>query len=62
MRDIGLAKKREAIFSLTGPIFVELTLQMLVGNADQMMVSRYSQSAVGAVGNANQRVGLLILF
>lgn len=62
MRDIGLIKKRGIIFSITWPIFVELALQMLVGNADQMMVSHYSQSAVGAIGNANQMVGLLILF
>ncbi|MCI1965162.1 MAG: MATE family efflux transporter [Oscillospiraceae bacterium] len=62
MQDIGLIKKRGYVFSITWPIFVELILQMLVGNADQMMVSHYSQSAVGAIGNANQMVGLLILF
>ena len=62
MRDIGFLEKRGTVFSITWPIFVELALQMLVGNADQMMVSRYSQSAVGAIGNANQMIGLLILF
>lgn len=62
MRDINFIEKRGTIFSITWPIFVELVLQMLVGNADQLMVSRYSQSAVGAISNANQMISLLILF
>lgn len=52
---------RKAIFHLTWPIFIELTLQMLVGNMDQFMVSRYSQNAVGAIGNANQILNVLLL-
>lgn len=62
MQDLNTIRSRGFIISITWPIFVELVLQMLVGNADQMMVSRYSQTAVGAIGNANQMVNLLILF
>ena len=46
---------------MTWPIFVELLLQMLVGNIDQIMLSRYNGTAVAAVGNANQIMTTLIL-
>ncbi|MEA5011358.1 MAG: MATE family efflux transporter [Angelakisella sp.] len=49
------------LFSLTWPIFIELSLQMLVGNVDQIMISRFSQNSVGAIGNANQIINVLIL-
>ncbi len=49
------------MFHLTWPIFIELVLQMLVGNADQIMVSQYSTQSVGAIGNANQITNLLII-
>ncbi len=41
------------LFKLTWPIFIELVLQMLVGNVDQMMMSQYSENAVAAIGNVN---------
>ncbi|MEG0580202.1 MAG: MATE family efflux transporter, partial [Niameybacter sp.] len=34
---------------------------MLIGNVDQMMISRYSQTAVAAIGNVNQIMNLLII-
>lgn len=43
------------------PIFVELLLQLLVGNIDQFMVSRVSQEAVAAIGNGNQVMNLTII-
>ncbi len=46
---------------MTWPIFFELVLQMLVGNADQFMISRYSQTAVAAIGNSNQVLNVLLL-
>lgn len=46
---------------MTWPVFVELLLQMLVGNIDQIMLSRYNSTAVAAVGNANQIMTTLIL-
>ena len=45
--------KKPNLFALTWPIFIELVLQMLMGNIDQIMISKYSQTAVAAVGNAN---------
>lgn len=42
------------LLKLTFPIFIELLLQMLVGNVDQFMVGKYSPLSVGAIGNANQ--------
>lgn len=45
------------------PIFIELLLFMVMGNVDTIMLSRYSDTAVAAVGNANQVINtLLILF
>lgn len=49
------------LLKLTWPVFVELILQMLVGNIDQFMVGQYSQLAVGAIGNANQILNVLII-
>ena len=34
---------------MTWPIFLELVLQMLVGNADQFMIGRYSQTGARCV-------------
>ena len=59
----ALRRKREnQIASLTWPIFIELLLQMLVGNADQIMVGWYNPNGVGAIGNANQITNLLLIF
>jgi len=52
---------RKTLFSMTWPIFFELVLQMLVVNADQFMISRYSQNSVAAIGNANQILTVLLL-
>ena len=46
---------------LTAPVFVELLLQLLVGNMDQLMISQYSQVSVAAIGNANQILNIFIL-
>jgi len=49
------------ILALTWPIFIELLLQMLVGNADQIMVGWHDPNGVGAIGNANQITNLVLL-
>lgn len=49
------------LFFMSIPIFVELLLQLLVGNVDQMMVSRVSQQSVASIVNANQIVNLIII-
>jgi len=43
------------------PIFIELLLQLLVGNIDQIMISRYSQGSVAAIGNGNQIMNIVII-
>ena len=50
------------VFKMSLPIFIELMLQLLVGNIDQIMISRYSQNAVAAIGNGNQLMNLIIIF
>ena len=46
---------------LAAPMFLEMLLNILVNNVDTLMLSHYSELAVGAVGNANQVMFLLIL-
>lgn len=46
--------KKLTLFALTWPIFIELLLHMLMGNADTFMLSQYSDEAVAAVGVSNQ--------
>lgn len=49
------------LFRMSIPIFIELLLQLLVGNIDQIMVSQYSQGSVAAIVNANQVMNLIII-
>lgn len=55
---ISSAKRRE-LLHLTFPIFCEAALFTLIGSLDTVMLSQYSDNAVGAVGVANQ---VLFLF
>jgi putative MATE family efflux protein len=48
-------------FRMSMPIFIELLLQLLVGNVDQIMVSHYSQSSVAAIVNGNQIISIIIV-
>ena len=50
-----------SIWTLSWPIFIEVFLQMLVGNIDQLMMSHYSPQAVAAVANANQILNVFIM-
>ena len=56
-----MKKNTSHILGLSWPIFVELLLQMLVGNADQIMVGWRDPAGVGAIGNANQVTNLVLL-
>lgn len=61
-----MQKKREisentSLLFLAGPMFAEMLLSILVNNVDTLMLSHYSENAVGAVGNANQVMSLIIL-
>ena len=45
--------EKTPLMLLAGPIFLELFLNTLLNNVDMIMLSRYDDNAVGAVGNAN---------
>ena len=53
--------KNLTLFALTWPIFIEITLHMLMGNADTLMLSQYSDSSVAAVGVSNQIISFVIV-
>ena len=53
--------KNSYLFKMSIPIFVELLLQLLVGNIDQIMVSRHSQASVAAIVNGNQIMNIIII-
>lgn len=60
MTDVNKTKKL-TLFALTWPIFVEILLHMLMGNADTLMLSQYSDNAVAAVGVSNQILSVVIV-
>ena len=43
--------EKTSLLKLTWPISIENFLAMLIGNIDSIMLSNYSETAVGAVGN-----------
>ena len=54
-----MGKLEKNIFKITWPIFIEMLFFMLLGTVDTIMLSRYSDFAIGSVGVSNQ---LLFLF
>ncbi len=46
---------------LTIPVFIEIALVMLLGAVDTVMLSRYSDNSVAAVGLDNQLMSLVFL-
>ena len=53
--------KRTMLLKLTLPIFIESLLRILMGNINVLMISRYSENAVGAIGVANQVISMLVV-
>ncbi|SFL37241.1 putative efflux protein, MATE family [Gracilibacillus orientalis] len=53
--------KKLSLFALTWPIFIEILLHMLMGNADTLMLSQYSDHSVAAVGVSNQILSVVIV-
>ncbi len=53
--------EKTPLMLLVGPMFIELLLNIIINNVDQVMLSRYSDTASGAVGNANQTMFLMII-
>lgn len=56
----GISVKKE-LYRVTLPIFLDIALVMLLGAVDTVMLSRYSDDAVAAVGLDNQLVSLVFL-
>jgi putative MATE family efflux protein len=57
-------KKKSAklsLFAITWPLFIEIMLYMLMGNADTLMLSQYSDNSVAAVGVSNQILSMVIV-
>ncbi|OLP63685.1 hypothetical protein BACPU_29060 [Bacillus pumilus] len=54
-------KSHPSLFAFTWPIFIEISLYMLMGSADTLMLSQYSDNSVAAVGVSNQLLNLLIV-
>ncbi len=52
---------RKRLASLTGPVFVETLLLMMLGVIDTVMLGHYSDAGVAAVGVCNQLFNLVIL-
>ena len=53
--------KKMSIFKLGWPIFIQSLLALCLGYADTLMITHYSDTALGGVGNANQILGFLTL-
>lgn len=52
---------KKSLFKLTMPIFIDIALVMLLGAVDTVMLSRYSDDAVAAVGLDNQLISFVFL-
>lgn len=57
-RDSVMSK---SVFSLALPVFFQMFLGVALGYIDVIMLSNYSETAVGAIGNANTVLGFLAL-
>ena len=55
------SRQKLTLFAITWPIFIEIMLHMIMGNADTLMLSQYSDDAVAAVGVSNQLLMVIIV-
>lgn len=53
--------EKTPLLVIAGPMFIELFMNILLNNIDTLMLSHYSENAVGAVGNANQVMFMMII-
>lgn len=58
MSDTSLKRQLKV---LTIPVFIEMALVMMLGAVDTVMLSRYSDNSVAAVGLDNQLISLVFL-
>ena len=61
MQTSGNVSIKKNLYRLTLPIFIDIALVMLLGAVDTVMLSRFSDDAVAAVGLDNQLVSLVFL-
>jgi putative MATE family efflux protein len=61
VKDLDKLKSNAYILKMSIPIFIELLLQLLVGNIDQIMISQYSANSVAAIVNGNQINNIIII-
>lgn len=52
---------KKNLYKITLPVFIDIALVMLLGAVDTVMLSRYSDDAVAAVGLDNQLISLVFL-
>lgn len=60
-RHAGEINEKTPLMVLALPMFLEQLLNICINNADTIMLSRHSEDAAGAVGNANQIMFFMIL-
>lgn len=53
--------EKTPLLVIAGPMFIELFMNIFLNNIDTLMLSHYSENAVGAVGNANQVMFFMII-
>ena len=53
--------EKTPLLILAGPMFLELLLNTMLQNVDTVMLSHYDEYAVGAVGNANTIMFMMII-
>ena len=56
-----IINEKTPLLVIAGPMFFELFLGVMVNNVDTLMLSHYDEYAVGAVGNANQIMFMIII-
>ena len=53
--------EKTPLLVLAGPMFLELLLNTMLNNVDTVMLSHYDEYAVGAVGNANTIMFMMLI-
>lgn len=61
MEDKSNQYKEQTLFSISWPLFIELSLHMGIGIIATFMIGHYSDSAAAGVGVANQLLNIFIL-
>lgn len=57
-----MSNKNKSLFQLAWPLFFEIAFMMMFGIVDTMMLSRFSDSAVAAVGISNNVLQFIAVF